>query len=434
MGDWLIMSKKERQRKVLLEGVKSGHITLSEAAKRMKVSYRQCKRIWKRYREEEDAGLVNRSRGQRSSHAYPEDFKEHVLALYQERYSGFGCCFTAEKLEEYEGIKLHPETLRLWLKAAGLWKGKWKLNPHRKRRPRRERFGEMLQIDGSDHQWFGDDRRSCLLDMVDDATGITLAKMDTGETTQVLLETLKIWVERYGIPKSVYVDLKNVYLSPKGRKWSQDNLEVRSHFSVFERVCERLNIEIIEAYSPQAKGRVERKHQVFQDRFLKELKLHSIKSLTEANQFLSERFLKEINDKFAVAAGSEENAHRNAKDYGDLNQVFCWEYERYVKNDWTFQFKKQHYQIERGQGVRNRQKVLVRQHLDGTVSVWHQEKRLAIERLEDRPECRVVTKTETRKADSEQCPAQRAQKKLKSPWHQYNPDWLKARHQREIQA
>src|SRR5690606_4590231 len=103
----------------------------------------------------------------------------------------------------------HPETLRLWLKAAGLWKGKWTLNPHRKRRPRRERFGEMLQIDGSDHQWFGDDRRSCLLNMVDDATGMTLAKMDAGETTQVLLETLKIWVERYGIPKSVYVDLKN---------------------------------------------------------------------------------------------------------------------------------------------------------------------------------------------------------------------------------
>jgi transposase len=434
MGDWLIMSKKERQRKVLLEGVKSGHLTLLEASKRMKLSYRQSKRIWKRYREKEDAGLVHRSRGRKSSHAYPEDFKKQILALYQERYSGFGCCFTAEKLEEHEKIKIHPETLRLWLKGAGLWKGKWKQNPHRQRRPRRERFGEMLQIDGSDHQWFGDDKRSCLLNMVDDATGITLAKMDGGETTQVLLETLKIWVERYGVPKSVYVDLKNVYLSPKGRKWSEDNIEVRSHFSVFERVCERLNIEIIEAYSPQAKGRVERKHQVFQDRFLKELKLHSIKSLEEANQFLSERFLKEINDKFAVSAVSEENAHRDVKAYGDLDQIFCWEHERYVKNDWTFQFKKQHYQIERGQGVRNRQKVLVRQHLDGTVSVWHQEKRLKAERLESRPERTTLMEPENRKADTQPCSVQPEQAKRKSSWHQYNPNWLKPRHRRATPA
>lgn len=429
MGDWLIMSKKERQRKVLIEGVKSGHLTLLEASKRLKISYRQGKRIWKRYREEEDAGLVHRSRGRRSSHAYPEGFKNEVLSLYELKYSGFGCRFTAEKLLEYEGIKIHEETLRLWLKEAGLWKGKWKQKPHRKRRARRERFGEMLQIDGSDHQWFGQDdsRRSCLLNMVDDATGITLAKMDEGETTAVLLETLKTWVERYGIPKSVYVDLKNVYLSPKGRKWSQDNIEVRAHFSVFERVCERLNIEIIEAYSPQAKGRVERKHQVFQDRFLKELKLRGIKTLSQANDFLSSRFLNEINQKFAVASSSGEDAHRCVKGYGDLDQIFCWEHERCVKNDWTFQFKKQHYQIAQGQGVRSKQKVLVRRHLDGGVSVWHKEKRLNVERIESRPVRSVLTDREGVHDYSRES----RRNKCKSPWSQFNPSWLRGKHRQK---
>src|SRR5205814_6023540 len=121
------------------------------------------------------------------------------------------------------------ETLRLWLKSAGLWETRKRRSAHRKQRARREKFGEMLQIDGSDHEWFGaGSGRSCLLNIVDDATGFTLAQLDEGETTAVLLSTLKTWVERYGIPKSVYVDLKTVYLSPKGRKWSEDDEEVRS--------------------------------------------------------------------------------------------------------------------------------------------------------------------------------------------------------------
>jgi transposase len=427
MGDRLIMSKKERQRKALLEGVKQGHMTLKEAAKRLKISYRQSKRIWKRYQEEEDTGLVHRSRGRRSSHAYPEDFKTTVISTYQKRYAGFGCRFAVEKLCEYEGLVVHEETLRLWLKGSGLWQARRRGNPHRKRRIRRERFGEMLQIDGSDHAWFGAEAgRSCLLNMVDDATGFTLAQMDDGETTAVLLSTLKIWIERYGIPKSVYVDLKTVYLSPKGRKWSEDDEEVRAHFSVFERVCERLGIEIIEAYSPQAKGRVERKHQVFQDRFLKDMALRGIQTLEEANQFLLEGFLNEINDKFAVSPASHEDAHRSIESYGDLNQIFCWEHQRIVKNDWTIQFEKECYQIQReAVRIKPRDKVLVRQHLDKSLSIWYKENRIAVERVERVIKAPVIKSPEgdgydaARRSEHSRC------NKWKTPWSQYNPHWLK---------
>lgn len=428
MGDRLIMSKKERQRKALLEGVKQGHLTLKEAAKRLKISYRQSKRIWKRYQEEEDGGLIHRSRGRRSSHAYPEDFKTMVISTYQKRYTGFGCRFAMEKLWEYEGLVVHEETLRLWLKAAGLWQARRQGNPHRKRRIRRERFGEMLQIDGSDHAWFGAEAgRSCLLNMVDDATGFTLAQMDDGETTAVLLSTLKIWIERYGIPKSVYVDLKTVYLSPKGRKWSQDDEEVRAHFSVFERVCERLGIEIIEAYSPQAKGRVERKHQVFQDRFLKDMALKGIRTLAEANQFLLEEFLNEINDKFAVSPVSQEDGHRSMESYGDLNQIFCWEHQRVVKNDWTIQFEKECYQIHRELTVRikPRDKVLVRRHLDKSLSVWYKENRLDIGRVERVVKVPVTQSAEGGRYDAARRSEHSRNNKWKTPWSQYNPHWLK---------
>jgi transposase len=424
MGDRLIMSKKERQRKALLEGIKMGNITLREASKRMQVSYRQSKRIWKRYREEEDAGLVHRSRGKPSSHAYTPDFKAGVLSAYQERYQGYGCRFAAEKLLEYEGLSVDEETLRLWLKSAGLWAARRQRLTHRKQRPRRQRFGEMLQIDGSDHEWFGVGKgRSCLLNMVDDATGFTLAQLDEGETTAVLLSTLKTWVERYGIPKSVYVDLKTVYLSPKGRKWSEDNEEVRAHFSVFERVCERLGIEIIEAYSPQAKGRVERKHQVFQDRFVKELALRKIRTLSGANDFLGESFLAEINEKFAQAPADAGDGHHSSEPYGDLNQIFCWEYQRSMKHDWTIQFEKKCYQLERQEEVRikPKQRVLVRKHLDGHLSIWHKENRLMVTEIERTARVgRVKTGYDgAKRGEHSRC------NKWKTPWSQYNPHWLK---------
>src|SRR3990167_421913 len=199
MEDKIFMSKKELERKTILDGVACGKLTLREAAKRMKISYRQAKRIKRRYQAESDAGLQHKNRGKKPHNAYTKQYKQIILELYRTKYIEFGPTFAAEKLIEDDDHEMNAETLRLWLKENGLWSRKRKHNVYRERRERRPNFGDLLQIDGSIHQWFaGDDEKSCLLNMVDDATGVTMALLDTGETTKVLLTTFKKWVETYG--------------------------------------------------------------------------------------------------------------------------------------------------------------------------------------------------------------------------------------------
>src|SRR3989338_7503640 len=301
MGDFLIMNKRELERKTLLEGFRNGKLTLKGCATRLDVSYRQIKRIWQRYRLNSDPGLCHKNRGKQPHNAYSTEFKNKILGLYQQKYMEFGPTFAAEKLEEDDDTVVNPETLRLWLKAEGLWTKQRKRMVYRERRERRPCFGDLLQIDGSIHQWFSDERYDCLLNMVDDATGITFALLDTGETTQILLTCLKKWIKKYGIPRSVYVDLKSVYVSSKHLKDPCNDAQDDNGFSVFQQVCKALDIAIIKAYSPQAKGRVERKHQVFQDRFLKDLKLYGIKTIETANAHLENKFLDHINKKFSCA-------------------------------------------------------------------------------------------------------------------------------------
>lgn len=381
------MNRKELERKSLLEAVEAGRLLLTEAAVRMKVGYRQSKRIWKRYLEDKEAGLCHRNRGKKPNNAYSEAFKQKVLQRYQERYETFGPTFAAEKFEEDDELHVNAETLRLWLKEAGLWHRKRKHHIYRERRERRPSFGELLQIDGSIHPWF-DEQHHCLLNMVDDATGICLASLDKGETTQVLLSVFLEWVKRYGIPKAVYVDLKSVYVSPKHLKDRyDDDLLIQEGFSVFEQVCQRLNITIIRAYSPQAKGRVERKHAVFQDRFVKELALYDIHTLEGANTHL-EKFLIKINQKFARPKDSVPDGHRTALPYGDLEQIFCWQYKRQLRHDWTIQFKRAYYQVKRGyeQLLKPEDFVIIKRYLNGTMRFWFKETELLYEALSHKPE------------------------------------------------
>ncbi len=376
--DVLQMNTKERQRKAILASVKEGYLTLGEAAKRMKICIRQARRILRRYEQEGDKGLIHKQRGKPSNHVCDEKFKTTVLEVYQSTYMGFGPTFAAEKLTE-SGYPTHPETLRLWLKGAGLWEKKRIRSTHRKHRQRKYQFGEMLQLDGSFHQWFGNEfRRDCLMNLVDDATGITLAFLSEEETTEAAMMLLKNWVERYGIPKSIYVDLKTVYVPHITLKPHDGLNELPAAFTHFSKACDKLGIEIIKAYSPQAKGRVERKHGVFQDRFVKELKLRNIKTREEANLLLEGYFLKQINMKFAKPAFNPTDGHRKTELYGDLEQIFCWDYERTIQNDWTIRFRAQHFQILKGPLVKTKpkQKIMVRVHLNGAISLWRGESRL----------------------------------------------------------
>lgn len=382
MGDKFIMSEKELRRKVILEGVKDGKITLSDAAIKLEVSYRQIKRINSRYRKHGDKGLIHKGRGAMPANAIPKAYQDKILDLYRAKYIGFGPTLAAEKLLEDDGCYIHQETLRLWLLKENLFIRQRKRKKYRKKRDRRENFGELLQIDGSIHNWFSDDQKNtCLLNMVDDSTGTTLAMLDTGETTQVLLLTLKKWIQLYGIPNAVYVDLKSVYVSPVGLRTAC--IEDKVNFSVFERVCEKLGITIIKAYSAQAKGRVERNHRVYQDRLVKELHLYNIKDIESANRFLEQKYIPKINEKFAEEINKVQDIHRDPAIYGNLDEILCWEYPRTLKNNWTIQLNHNHYQILPSASgiVQPDDKVVLRKYLSGEIKIWFNGNELEYEKL-----------------------------------------------------
>lgn len=369
----MTIRKKELRRKPFFEAVLERKMTLMECQEKLKISYRQVRRSFKRYCLQGDEGLCHKSRGKKPAHTYSEAHKSAVLNLYQEKYAGFGPLLASEKMAKDDAVIVNDETLRLWLKKAGLWTRKRKHVVYRERRERRAQFGDLIQIDGSIHDWFSVGKHDCLLNMVDDATGTTLAMLDTGETTQILLTCLKKWIEQYGVPKSVYVDLKSVYVGTKHLINREDDLDEINGFSVFQQVCSELGITIVKAYSPQAKGRVERKHQVFQDRFLKDLKLYGMKTIEEANQYLENEFLSFINLKFSCKPKDAENAHRNAAIYGNLDEIICWKIKRQVRNDWTIRYNNEYFQLREPDDkdiIKPGNHITLKKYLNGEIQFW----------------------------------------------------------------
>jgi transposase len=429
MGDKLIMSKKELRRKSILDLVKLGQLTQMDASKRLGLSYRQTKRIYRRYVSKGDDGLIHKNRGKRSAHAFPLEMKKAVLCMYEEKYWDFGPTFAAEKLYEEDAIKLHGETLRLWLKEAGLWEPRRIRKAHRTRRARRMRFGELLQLDGSIHSWFSKmDEKQCLMNLVDDATGKTLALMDTGETTDAAFRLLRGWIQLHGIPMAIYVDLKSLYISPKSLRYSDENDLVEPEWLThFSKACKALGIEVIKAYSPQAKGRVERSHAVYQDRFVKELRLKNIKTIEEANQLLRQSFIDKLNEKFMKKPQSLEDAHVALMKGQKLDDIFCWEYTRTVYNDWVIRFNNQLFQIEKTTAlkIKPKQKITLKKHLNGEITLWNQGKKIAYHFIERKEECEEAEIKKLNTYDTKKRSQRSRENKSKTPWSRYNSNWLK---------
>jgi hypothetical protein len=383
MEGYLVMSAKERRRKVEFEGVREGRLTIKGAAMRLELSYRHCRRAYKRFSEQGDKGLVHRRRGQRSNRAKPEEFREAALMQYRERYEGFGPVLAMEKLGE-EGYKVGRETLRTWLIEEKLWEPRRKRARHRKRRERKAHFGELVQMDGSHHQWFGEaEPMNCLMDMVDDATGKTVALMDEQESAELAMRTLWLWCTRYGIPKALYTDKKNVFVTDR-KATIEEELAGEEAMTEFGKACRKLGIEIIPANSPQAKGRVERKHGVYQDRFVKELRLEGITTIKEANKLLQNGFVATLNRKFARPPLHRDDFHRPVDAECDLREIFCFENTRTVANDWVVQCESRFYQILKQSNPlpRPRQKVTVRRLLDGVIQILYHDRKLKFKEIE----------------------------------------------------
>ena len=378
----LRLGRKERRRMKVLEEVKQKRIALADAAAILKLSYRQTSRVWLRYRTEGDGGLVHRGQGRRPNNSIEEEFKKRILDRYRERYEGFGPTLAAEYLSE-EGMAVDHNTLWRWLKEAGLWTRRRARSPYRQRRERRKHFGELVQMDGSHHQWFEDRGESCcLMNLVDDATGVTLSYVSKEETTEAAMRVLWAWVKRYGIPAALYCDRKSVYITDR-EPTMQEQLDGKEPLTAFGEACRKLGIEIITAYSPQAKGRVERNHGVYQDRFVKEMRLRDVRSIPEANAILESGFFDGLNRRFAQQPAAEADYHVPV-DGADLRAVFCWEVKRSVARDWVVQNDCRRFQISQEAKPRPRpgSKVIVAQWLDGSIHLLFKGKEIPFAELQ----------------------------------------------------
>src|SRR5437667_4174827 len=305
----LIMSQKERKRLVVLDQVKRKQLTIMKAAQVMGVCYRQAKRIWQRYSQRGDPGLVHRSRGRPSGRRKPKKLRLKVLARYAQRDADFGPTLAAEKLQA-EGLAVDHETLRRWLLAEGQWTVGRKRQQHRAWRERKACFGQMVQMDGSHHDWFERRaERAVLMVMVDDATSRTYAQFFEEETTHASFDMVEQWGRRYGLPQSLYVDRDSIYRCERVAT-VKGQLSGEEPQTQFGRAMKQLGIELILTNSPQAKGRVERRNAVFQDRLVKEMRLAGIKDMPAANQFLRKQFLPQMNRRWTQEPASKADVHR----------------------------------------------------------------------------------------------------------------------------
>lgn len=379
------MSQKERKRLVVMEQVKEKRLSLVEAGRVMKVCYRQARRLWQRYQAEGDEGLVHRGRGRASNRRRPARERERILARYGQRYPDFGPTLAAEKLSG-EGLVVDHETLRRWLVSAGRWTTGRRRQKHRQWRQRKACFGEMVQMDGSHHDWFeGRGPRAVLMVMIDDATNRTWAQLFEEETTRASFDMMEQWTRRYGLPQSLYVDRDSIYRCEREATVAEQVAGVEPQ-TQFGRAMKELGVELILANSPQAKGRVERRNGLFQDRLVKELRLEGINELSQANDYLRERFLPELNRRFTVEAASEADVHRPRP--AQLDAVLSWEEQRTVQRDWTVAHNGQWYQISPRHDALSlaNKKVVVRQRRNGKVELVYQGQVLSAQALPARPE------------------------------------------------
>ena len=372
------LSKKELQRAGVLARVKSGELPVNKAAKLMRLSYRQAKRLWKRYQAGGAGALKHGNAGRRSNRARPAKERRKILKLVREKYSGdqqtrFGPTLAAEHLASEDQLEVHPETLRRWMLAEGLWSKVRKRKPHRKRRERKAHFGELVQMDGSFHEWYQKrGPRACLMNMVDDATSTVEALLGDEETIWAAARVLRQWIAKYGVPLALYTDWKNVYVREPTEK---ELLHGKVPVTQFGRMCQKLDIRIIAAHSPQAKGRVERGNGTHQDRLIKKMGRKKIRTHDAANEFLQKEYLAHHNARFAGEPAEPQDYHRKTPSERELEEVFCLETERSISNDWVVRYENRYFQLERTSDYPPRQaKVTVCEWEEGRIEVRYKNK------------------------------------------------------------
>ncbi|MBL7085396.1 MAG: ISNCY family transposase [Candidatus Omnitrophica bacterium] len=379
--DIIMMSQKELKRLHLIYKVLEKKLKQVEAVKILGLGARQIRRIVKRIRREGDTGIIHKSRGRPSNRSLPQKVKDRVIKLYKDRYKGFGPTLATEELLETDKIKLSDETLRNWLIECGEWKKSRKHRQHRQWRERKHHFGQMLQVDGSHHDWLEGRGPECvLMGYIDDATNTVFARFYNYEGTFPAMDSFKRYIKRYGLPYSLYLDKHTTYKST-AKPTIEDELNNTKPLSQFERALKELGVELIHAQSPQAKGRIERMFGTFQDRLIKKMRLKNIKTVDEANRFLK-YYLPKHNKRFSVSPLEKGDLHQPLPENINLDRILCIKTDHPLRNDFTVAHDKKLYQITEPTTAK---KVTVEERINGTMLITYKGKPLKYKQISKKP-------------------------------------------------
>jgi hypothetical protein len=370
------MSLRDRDRICLLRQVAEGHLAPWQAAERMGLTPRQFRRIRRRWEREGDAAVIHVSRGRPSNRQLDAAIRVRALEMGRDpMYEDFGPTLLSEHLAKDErGGQVHPSTLRLWLIQEGIWEPNHRRRKHRRRRPRRRARGEMVLMDSSEHDWLegrGEEEMT-LIAMIDDATSELFAFFYPRDTGLANRQVIAGYLQKYGRMGALYVDRAGHFGNWRkcsGAKKAEEDAEPVMVNSIIRRGLSALEIELILALSPQAKGRVERLFGTLQDRLIKEMRVAGISTMAEANRFLQEVFIPFWNDRFTVAPAEESDAHRPVPAEVNLNALLAETVARSLREDFTFRYKGAFWQIskeEAPQAGSRKQKVIVERWLDGS--------------------------------------------------------------------
>lgn len=377
----IIMSQKESNRLYVIRQAIDKAISQVQAADILGLSDRQVRRIAKSVRREGSAGICHKSRGKRSHNRIADKTKDKATTLCRDTYKEFGPTHASEKLLKLHKIKVSDETLRGWFQEEQIpYKGR-KKRPHRQWRPRKEYRGEMVQLDGSHHDWFEGRGPWCvLMGFVDDATGTVYARFYEYEGTLPAMDGFKRYVRLYGLPQSVYLDRHSTYKITT-KQTIEEELNDIQPMSHFEKSMAALVVEVIHAYSPQAKGRVERLFGTFQDRVVKEMRLAGVTNIAEGNAFL-DGYLPEFNRMFAKEAARKANFHRPVVNKRALDTILSIKTDRSLRNDFTIAHNKKLYQIKSNIWAK---KLTVEERTDGSMRITHNGQKLRYQEIIARP-------------------------------------------------
>ena len=376
MDELLTMSKRELNRAEVMQRLKDKRLTQKEAAQILEVSVRQIKRLYRAYKKNGAAGLISGRRGKASNNQLEAQTVQQAIDLLHERYGDFGPTLAHEKLVEVHQLKLSDESVRKIMIEEGLWKPKRaKKAPAHPMRERRSCFGELVQIDGSDHAWFEERGRKCtLLVYIDDATGQLLELWFVpDETFFAYCEATRHHIERYGKPVAYYSDKHGIFRVNQPRP-----LGTTSGLTQFGRAMEELDIQIICANTPQAKGRIERANQTLQDRLVKELRLRGISDIEAGNAYLPE-FREDFNRRFAVVPRSNHDAHRPLLPSENIDTILTQQKTGVLSKNLTVQFNHIIYQIQSSRPdytLRNAS-VKICENAKGEVTIFYNDQLLA---------------------------------------------------------